>query len=196
MSLAEITLLLFLVVDPFGNLPFVIALLRNLPTARYLKSVGREALLAFLILAAFALGGDAVLRQLHIDAASLSIAGGIILFLISLGMIFRSATRLFDDDYADDPLLVPIAVPSIAGPSAITAVIILRSREQVPLESVLVALAAVFVATLIVFAAGRPLSRRLGQRGVTALEKFMGLLLNLVAVNMILTGVRDFAATL
>ncbi len=196
MTLSEIALLLFLVIDPFGNLPFVLAILKNLDAAAYRRAIVRELCSAFGVLLLFALGGVGILDYLGVEQASLAVAGGVILFLISLGMIFGSASEIFRGDYSDDPLLVPIAVPSIAGPSAITVIIILRTREQVALESVLWALALVFLSTLVVFLAGRSLSGWLGERGLTALEKFMGLLLNLVAVNMILDGVRDFLATI
>ncbi len=192
MTLAEIALLLFLVIDPFGNLPFVLAILKNLDAAAYRRAIMRELSFAFGVLLLFALGGAGILDHLGVEQASLAVAGGVILFLISLGMIFGSATEIFRGDYGNNPLLVPIAVPSVAGPSAITVVIVLRTREQVPLEPVLWALALVFLLTLGVFLAGRGLSRRLGSRGLAAVEKFMGLLLNLIAVDMILGGIRDF----
>ncbi len=196
MNLVEITLLLFLVIDPFGNLPFVIAVLSRLDARAYLRAVLRELGLAFLVLLAFALFGGAILHYLNIEPWSLSIAGGIILFLISLKMIFRSAREIFADGYSDNPILVPIAVPSIAGPSTITALIVLRTKEQLPLETVLAALVIVFLLACLVFLPGRLLSRALGERGLAALEKFMGLLLNLVAVSMIMRGIRDFVAGL
>ena len=152
----------------------------------------RELGLAFLVLLLFAVSGSALLHYLSIDPWSLSIAGGIILFIISLKMIFRSAREIFADDYSDNPILVPIAVPSIAGPSTITALIVLRTKAQMPLEMVLAALAIVFFLACLVFLPGRRLSQALGERGLSALEKFMGLLLNLVAVSMIMRGIRDF----
>ncbi|HHH36803.1 MAG TPA: MarC family protein [Gammaproteobacteria bacterium] len=196
MNLVEITLLLFLVIDPFGNLPFVIAVLSGLDARAYLRAVLRELALAFLVLLAFALFGGAILHYLNIEPWSLNIAGGIILFLISLKMIFRSARDIFADGYSDNPILVPIAVPSIAGPSTITALIVLRTKEHLPLETVLAALVIVFLLACLVFLPGRLLSRALGDRGLAALEKFMGLLLNLVAVSMIMRGIRDFISGL
>lgn len=196
MGLVEIILLLFLVIDPFGNLPFVIAVLSRLEAAAYRRAVLRELGLAFGVLLLFAIAGGTILHYLSIEAWSLSVSGGIILFLISLKMIFRSAREIFADNYSDNPILVPIAVPSIAGPSAITALIVLRTKEQLPLESVLLALVVVFLLACLVFLPGRRLSAVLGERGLGALEKFMGLLLNLVAVNMIMQGLQDFIAGL
>ncbi len=188
----QIALLLFLVIDPFGNLPFVLAILRKLAAPAYRRAVVREMLLAFAVLLFFAVAGEAVLGYFHIDQASLQISGGIILFLISLKMIFQSSAAIFSDNYAADPVLVPIAVPAIAGPAAITTLMILRSQQQAALWEVVISLLGVLAITAAVFLAGPRLQAFLGQRGISAMEKFMGLLLNLVAVNMTLQGIRGF----
>ena len=188
----ESALLLFLVIDPFGNLPFVIAVLRNLSAAEYRRTVLREILLALLVLTLFAVGGEQVLGYLNIERASLSVAGGVVLFLISVKMIFGTASDLFHDSYSDNPVLVPIAVPALAGPSAMTAVMILGTQEQVAVGPLLLALLLVCTVTGVILLLGRRISAYLGKRGVQAMEKFMGLLLNLFAVNLILLGVRDF----
>ncbi len=188
----ESTLLLFMVIDPFGNLPFVLAVLEGSEKARYFKIILRETLLALLVLVAFALAGDAMLGYLSIERASLVVAGGVILFLISLKMIFQSAKEVFAGDYSQDSFLFPIAVPCLAGPSAITTVMILRSQQQTSLVELLMALLLVLVAAFVIFLLGRPLSGWLGERGIRAVEKLMGLLLNLVSVNMMLVGVREF----
>lgn len=192
MSVIESALLLFLVVDPFGNLPFVLTVLEGSSLPDYRRTIFREVILAFLILLGFALAGDRILGYLNIERASLAVAGGVILFMISLKMIFRSSAEIFDGDYHGDPFLVPIAVPSLAGPSAITTVMILRTQELVPLAALVAALLLVFLVACVIFLLGRRISAYLGQSGVRAMEKFMGLLLNLVSVNMILVGVKDF----
>lgn len=188
----ESALLLFLVIDPFGNLPFVLAVLSGTPPARYRRIILRETLFAFLVLSMFSLAGETLLGYLNIEPASLLVAGGVILFLISLKMIFRSAAEIFDDRYGQDPWLVPIAIPSLAGPSAMTTVMVLRSQQQVGVEHLVVALGLVFLVTGAIFLLARRISRVLGRRGLQAAEKLMGLLLNLVSVNMILLGLRAF----
>jgi multiple antibiotic resistance protein len=190
----ESALLLFLVVDPFGNLPFVLAVLRKQSPAQYRRTILRETLLALAVLTLFAIGGEQLLGFLSIERAALSVAGGVILFLISVKMIFGSASELFHDSYGDDPMLVPIAVPGLAGPSAITVVMILGSQERVTPAELALALVLVCLATGLVLLLGRRVSDVLGKRGVQGMEKFMGLLLNLFAVNMILVGVREFLA--
>jgi multiple antibiotic resistance protein len=140
----ESALLLLLVVDPFGNLPFVLAVTGGAPPARYRRIIIRETVLALLVLVVFALAGDLILGYLQIERAALAVAGGVILFLISLKMIFQSVAQIFHDRYCA------------------------------------------------IFLLGRRISAHLGQRGLRAMEKFMGLLLNLVAVNMTLVGVKEF----
>lgn len=194
MQTFEIALLLFLVVDPFGNLPLVLALLRGLDDRRYRQVVLRETALAFAVLFAGALFGAALLRALAIEQPALQVAGGVILFLISLKMVFGRATEIFSDSdrYGNDPLLVPIAVPTIAGPAALTTVMVLQGQQHVPLALLSAAMMLVFVLTLATLMAGRPIAHRMGERGLNAAEKFMGLLLNLVSVNMIMVGTRAF----
>ena len=188
----ENAILLMLVIDPFGNLPFVLAVTNGISGVRYRRLILRETALAMLILAGFAFPGEYILHYLNVGRASLTVAGGVILFLISLKMIFRSAAAIFEDNYRDDPVLVPIAVPALAGPSAITTVMVLHGQQQTGAVNLLLALFAVCFVTAVILLLGRRISDYLGQRGIRALEKFMGLLLNLVAVNMILVGIKAF----
>jgi len=189
-AFTELAVLLFLVSDPFGNLPLVLATLRNLPETRYRRAVVRETIAAFVILALFAWAGDAILTRFGIAQASLHVAGGIVLFLISLRMIFEGASEITDERYQDDPWLVPIAVPWIAGPAALTTVIVLKTQSHVPLQEVLGALGVVFVMALVIFIFGRRVAGWLKPAGLKAIERFMGLLLCLLAVNMTLYGIK------
>ena len=193
--LIESTLLLFLIIDPFGNLPIVLAIIGDTPPSRYRYIILRETSIALSILALFALAGEQLLSYLDIEQPIISVAGGVILFMISLMMIFRSAADIFNDSYRNDSFMVSIAVPSLAGPSAITAVMILRVNDRSSLETLLASLCIVMLLTAAVFLLGRRISVFLGLRGLRALEKLMGLLLNLVAVNMVLVGVRKFMVT-
>jgi multiple antibiotic resistance protein len=191
MAFTELAVLLFLVSDPFGNLPLVLATLQKLPPREYKQAVIRETTVAFVILAVFAWLGDTIIARFGIAQASLHVAGGILLFLISLRMIFEGASEIFvQDRYQDDPWLVPIAIPAIAGPGALTTVIVLKTQSHVPLMAVLGALAVVFVLSLIIFAFGRRVADRLKPTGMRAIERFMGLLLALLSVNMTLYGIK------
>jgi multiple antibiotic resistance protein len=188
----ESALLLLLVIDPFGNLPFVLSIIGDEPNYRYRRIILRETSLALVSLVLFAVAGDLFLGYLGIEQFTIKVAGGVILFLISLKMIFRTSAEIFDDSYRDDPFLVPIAIPLLAGPSAITTVMILQSNDRIGMQNLLFSLCAVMVFSAVLFLLGRRISVYLGQRGLRAMEKLFGLMLNLVAVNMILDGVRNF----
>lgn len=193
MSLPEQVLLLVLVTDPFGNLPLVLAALGRLEAGAYRRAVLRESLFAFAVLLLLGWGGAGLLRTFGITEPALHIGGGVILFLLSLRMIYGGPQGAFQDGYAADPLLVPIAVPAVAGPAAIATVILLRTQQQVSLGQLALGLLGALLVTLAMLLPGRSIALWLGPRGLNALEKLTGLLLNLIAVNMILEGVRRFS---
>jgi len=187
--------LLLLVIDPFGNVPIVVAALSNVAPARRSRVVLRECFAAYVILLAFMVGGQTFLRWLQLSEVSLAIAGGIILFLIALRMVFRHPEGVFGDPPGAEPFLVPLAIPSIAGPSALATVMLMASRDPSHLPAWIVALtAAMAVATAVLLGAYR-LQRVLGERGMLAVERLMGLLLTALAVQMLLDGVRSFIGT-
>jgi multiple antibiotic resistance protein len=190
MAFTELAILLFLVSDPFGNLPLVLATLRSLPEREYRHAVIRETAAAFLLLASFAWLGESILLRFGIAQASLHVAGGIVLFIISLRMIFPGRKDPLDEGYQEDPWLVPIAVPAIAGPAAITTVILLKTQSGVTLYEVLGALAFVFLLSLVIFVFGRRVADWLKPTGMKAIERLAGMLLCLLAVNMTLFGIK------
>ena len=186
--------LLLLVIDPFGNVPIVVAALANVPQDRRARVVLRECAIAYGVLLALMLGGRTFLQWLHLSEVSLAIAGGIILFLIALRMIFRHADGVFGDPAGTEPFIVPLAVPAIAGPSALATVMLMASRDPANLVAWIGALtAAMAVSTLVMLSAHR-LQRVLGERGMMAVERLMGLVLTAIAVQMLLTGVRTLVA--
>jgi small neutral amino acid transporter SnatA (MarC family) len=159
MPFAEIfsaAVLLLLVIDPFGNVPIVVAALANVAPARRTRVVLRECFAAYVILLAFMFGGHAFLQWLQLSEVSLAIAGGIILFLIALRMVFRHPEGVFGDPPGAEPFLVPLAIPSIAGPSALATVMLMVSRDPSHrLAWTLALTAAVFVATIVLLGAYR-----------------------------------------
>ena len=188
--------LLLLVIDPFGNVPIVVSALANVPPSRRSRVVLRECFAAYVILVAFMFGGQAFLQWLQLSEVSLAIAGGIILFLIALRMVFRHPEGVFGDLPGTEPFLVPLAIPSIAGPSALATVMLMVSRDPSHRLAWLLALtAAMAVATLVLLAAYR-LQRVLGERGMLAVERLMGLVLTALAIQMLLDGLRSFVATI
>jgi len=195
-ELFSATILLILVIDPFGNVPVVVAALRNVPPDRRVRVVLRECMAAYVILVAFMLGGRTFLQWLHLSEQSLTIAGGIILFLIAIRMVFPRPEGVFGDSRGAEPFLVPLAIPSIAGPSALATVMLMASRDPARIGSWLVALTVAMGATAVVLALADRLQRWLGERAVLAFERLMGLVLTALAVEMLLSGVRSFAGDL
>jgi len=188
------TILLILVIDPFGNVPLVAAALAATPAARRVRVVLRECLIAYAVLLAFMFGGHAFLTLMHISETSLSIAGGVILFLVALRMIFAHPEGVFGDVPGADPFIVPLAIPAIAGPSALATVMLLASREPEHLGAWAAALTGAMIVTTLTLVGADRLQRLLGERVMRAVERLMGLVLTAVAVEMLLTGMRDAAA--
>ncbi|HEX7327562.1 MAG TPA: MarC family protein [Casimicrobiaceae bacterium] len=188
--------LLFLVIDPFGNVPIVIAALGSVPRERQTRVILRECIAAYVILLAFMLGGQTFLQWMQLSEVSLALAGGIILFLIALRMVFPSPEGVFGDVSGTEPFLVPLAVPSIAGPSALATVMLMVSRDPSHRLAWIVALTAAMAAATLVMLAAYRLQRLLGERGMLAVERLMGLVLTALAVQMLLDGVKAFLASL
>jgi len=189
--------LLLLVIDPFGNVPLVVATLAGTPPARRRKIIVRECLAAYVILLAFMLGGRAFLALLHLTDESLAIAGGVILFLIALRMVFPRPEGVFGAPGAGgEPMLVPLAVPMIAGPSALATVMLMASRDPESLGMWAGALTVTMALVTLVLTAGYRLERLLGERVMQAIGRLMGLILTAVAVEMLLGGIRDFVQAL
>ena len=195
-ELFSATILLILVIDPFGNVPVVVAAMKNVAPARRAPVVLRECVVAYVILLAFMAGGHTFLTWLHLSETSLSIAGGIVLFLIALRMVFPHPEGIFGGAPDAEPFLVPLAIPSIAGPSALATVMLMVSRDPSRLATWVLALTLAMAATTVVLIAAHALQRLLGDRAMVAFERLMGLVLTALAVEMLLSGVRSFAGEL
>lgn len=192
-------ILLVLVLDPFGTLPIFISVMRGVAPQRRVWVALREACMAFGVLLAFMLGGRTFLELMRLSERSLEVAGGVILLLLSIRIIFASGRRLFDEeampssnDSSREPFLFPIAVPLLAGPSAMATVLLLASRQPAQLAEWIAALAAAVGVCAAVLLASQPLHRWLGESVVTAIEKLMGLVLCAIAVEMILAGIKHY----
>jgi MarC family membrane protein len=188
--------LLLLVIDPFGNVPVVVSALARVPPARRPRVVLRECIVAYVILLVFMLGGRTFLKWMQLSEGSLAIAGGIILFLIALRMVFRHPEGIFGNASDAEPFIVPLAVPAIAGPSALAAVMLMASRDPAHLPAWVGALTAAMIVATIVMLAAHKLQRVLGERGMIAVERLMGLVLTAIAVQMLLDGVQAVVAGL
>jgi MarC family membrane protein len=195
-ELVAATVLLILVTDPFGNVPLAVAALRNVPRERRAGVVLRECLIAYALLLAFMFGGRSFLALMQLSEASLSIAGGVILFLIALRMVFAHPEGVFGDAAGGEPFIVPLAIPAIAGPSALATVMLLASRNPGSLATLVAALSIAMVVMLVVLLAADRVQRVIGERGVVAMERLMGLVLTALAVEILLSGLRTFITQL
>lgn len=186
------TLLIFLVLDPFGNIPLVAQAVVNVVPARRPRVILRECLIAYGVLLVFLFFGQHLLGALKLSQTSLGLAGGVVLFIIALHMIFPTPGGVFGEPGAGEPLIVPIAIPAIAGPSAMALVMLMASQEPGRLFEWGVALTLAMAMTTIPLVASAKLLEALGPRVTTAMERLTGLVLSVLAVEMILQGIRDF----
>ncbi len=192
MTLYTATITLILVMDPLGNIPVFLAILNKVAPERRQKIILRETFIAFIILTAFLFFGKYILKGMQISEPALSIAGGIILFLIAIHMIFPQENDNQRIKQIGEPFIVPLAIPLIAGPSTLTMVMLFANQQPRHIWLWMLALfIAWFVCTVILVFANR-LRRFFGERGLIAIERLMGMILTTMAVQMFLTGVGQF----
>ncbi len=187
------TVLLILITDPFGNIPIFANALKGVAPARRPLVILREVLIAFVLLLAFMFLGDGFLRVMNLSALSLQIAGGVILFLIALRMIFPPPP-VETPDQLTEPLIVPLAIPALAGPSALATVMLLVSQAPERRVEWIAALCVTMLVCAVVLVMAERIQRVLGERFIVAVERLMGLILVAVAVEMLLRGFKTFMA--
>ena len=188
--------ILLLVMDALGNIPLFIAALRDVPPERRMTVIVRECLIAFAVLLAFVFFGRTILSLLGLSDIALNIAGGVILFLIALRIIFKHPEGAFGGFEGGEPFIVPLAIPAIAGPTAIATVVLLVSRAPERVTEWIGALGVAGVVTLALLVFADRIGSLLGPRVLAALDRLMGLLLTAIAIEMLLGGIRSFIATL
>ena len=191
MTVLAAIFLLIIIMDPIGNVPVFLSILKNIPLERRKKIIIRELIIAFAILLFFMFIGRYLLQLLQIEQSSLGIAGGIILFIIAIRMIFPGTKPMFTHNEEAEPLVVPLAIPMLAGPSAIAAVILLMAQEP---ERWIEWIFVVFVASLIsgiILISSEALGSKLGNRALIAIERLMGIFLIMVSVDFILDGIKQ-----
>jgi len=182
---------LALVMDGFGNIPLFIAALKKVAPERRKAVLVRELGIALLIMVAFLFLGKWFLKAFGIHEYSLSIAGGIILFIISVKLVFGGEEETKSDPKEDEPFVVPLAIPLVAGPAALSMVMITAAQQS----NKFITLGAVIVASLInsvILMASFPISNLLGKRGLTAIERLTGMILILMSVDMVMGGISAF----
>lgn len=192
MTVFSAATLLFLVLDPFGNIPFFIAALQSVDRERHLRIIVRELLIALAVLVVFLLGGQYLLRLLHVSEPALSAAGGTVLFLIAIRMVFPRPGGAAAEELSGEPFVVPLAIPYVAGPSALASVLLIMNQEPSRWREWLLALFLAWLLTGAIILLSSALARHLGKRVLIAIERLMGMLLVALAIQMLMTGIRQF----
>ena len=190
MTMLSAAILLFLVMDPLGNILLFVTALRTVPVHRRRRVVARELLIAYVVLVVFLFTGEHLLHWLNISGPALTIAGGLVLFLIALRMVFPSADSPLAESIKGEPFLVPLAIPYVAGPSTLATLLLLMSREPQRWPEWLLALTCAWLVSAVILVLGGKIGDFLGKRGLLALERLMGLLLVALAVQMAIEGLR------
>lgn len=193
-SFLSSTILLVLITDPLGNIPFFIAALKHVRPERRRIVVARECLVAFGALLVFLVAGRPILRVLHLSEDALRVSGGVVLLLIAIRMIFpEHGARLGEDEAeAGEPFIVPVAIPLIAGPSAMATVLLMSTPDPMRMLSLAGSLTVTIAITAAVFVSSHRIRKVLGEQAITAMERLMGLVLTAVAVEMLLGGVASY----
>jgi len=195
-SIVATSVLIFFILDPFGNVPLLLSILKNIDKQRHSKIIIREMLIGLLILLVFLFFGESFLSLFHLETQAITIAGGIIFFVISLKMIFPSPSgeNIFTSK-EDDPLVVPIAMPMIAGPAALATLLVLAKTNAQHITKLFLSLSIAWLLTSLILLSSPYLYKILKRKGLTALERLMGMLLLIMSVQMFIDGIRGLIPT-
>lgn len=192
MKIFSAVVTLFLIMDPIGNIPVFLSVLKTVAPERRNRILVREVLLAYAVLLVFLFFGQYVLQLLSLRQETISIAGGIVLFLISIKMIFPVEGGIMGDKTEGEPFLVPLAIPFVAGPSTLAALLLLQRTETGSIWYLWMAITIAWGLTAIILLSSTFLYRILKEKGLIALERLMGMLLVMIAVQMFLDGISKY----
>ncbi|MCL1056406.1 YhgN family NAAT transporter [Shewanella gelidimarina] len=188
--------MLFLIMDPLGNLPIFASILRHIEPKKRRRVLIRELLFALAIMMLFLFAGEAILNFLNLRSESVSIAGGIILFLIAIRMIFPQPGGVVGLAAGEEPFIVPMAIPLMAGPSVLAALILLAHTDGTRMMDWTVALLAAWGLSAIILLFYKVFTKVLGEKGLTAVERLMGMVLVMISVQMFLDGIASYMKAL
>ncbi len=190
------TILLLLVTDPLGGFPVYVSLLKPVARERKLRVILREVGIAYAVLLAFVFFGGGFLSLMHLSETSLGIAGGVVLFLIALRMIFPHPEGIMGEMQDKEPFIVPLAIPLIAGPSALATVLLLVARNPGHSGQILAALTVTMLVITLTLLSAERVSAFVGEPVTKAFERLMGLVLTAIAVEMLLSGIQSYVLQL
>ncbi|MFV0575785.1 MAG: YhgN family NAAT transporter [Vibrio sp.] len=192
MEIFSAAVMLFLIMDPLGNLPVVLSILKHLDPKRRRKVLIRELLFALAVLLMFLFAGQTILGFLHVKAETLSISGGLILFIIAIRMIFPQPGGVVGLAAGEEPYFVPLAVPMIAGPSVIASLLLLSTQSPDRMLEWSAAVILAWAGTSLILMFYSFFHRILGEKGLNAVERLMGLLLVMMSTQMFLDGLKNY----
>ncbi|MCP5367544.1 MAG: MarC family protein [Hyphomicrobiales bacterium] len=192
MTAVTFAVTLFLLMDPLGNIPVFLGVLQSAPANRRKRIVMREMVIALVILLAFLFFGKFIMGSMGISGPALNIAGGVILFLMAIRMIFPGNRLEHAEEDEQDPFIVPLAVPLVAGPSAMALVVLMATQQPGRIWEWTLGLVCAWAVTAVVLVLADNLRALLKQRGLRAVARLMGMILTTLAVQMLLNGIAGF----
>lgn len=192
MDIVSTAVLLFLVMDPLGNVPLYVSTLESVKPERRFRVLLREVLIAGVALFAFLYLGRPVIGFLGISQYAIALAGALILFIIALKMLFPDTRPNYEDELTGEPLIVPLAIPLFAGPSALATLLLLANRTDTDMLILSIGLLVAWGGSALILLSSTGIRKLLGQRGLIAMERLMGMVLVAIAVQMFLDGLGDY----
>jgi len=195
MEIISAAVMLFLIMDPLGNLPIFLSILKHIDKKRRRAVMIRELLIALFVMLLFLFLGEKILGFLSLKQEAVSIAGGIILFLIAIKMIFPTEGGLTGLAAGEEPFIVPMAIPLLAGPSVLAALLLLAHQDPDKMFEWSAALLIAWGLSAFILMFYEGFNRILGEKGLVAVERLMGMLLVMISVQMLLDGIADYLAT-
>ena len=195
MSVLSISLVLFLIMDPIGNVPSFLTMVKGIEPKRQTMIVFREMLIALFFMILFNYAGEYIFAWLQVSETTVRISSGVILFIFAIQILFPQRLGIRDKIPEEEPFIIPLAIPLIAGP-ALLATIMLYARMEKSQHTMLIAILVAWAASVVVLLSSRFLSRSLGMNGLIACEKLMGMVLILLAIQRFLDGIGQFIKVL
>ena len=189
-EIIAIAVVFFLIMDPLGNIPLFLTVLKQVDPDRHNKIILRELAIAYIALMVYLFAGQYIMDFLGLSSEAISISGGIILFIIAIRMIFPSGQGLFGDSIGSEPMIVPLAIPAVAGPSVLAVLMLMTQTHS--LITLTIALTAAWLIASVILLCATPLHRILGPRGLSAVERLMGMILVMMSVQMMLNAIQSF----
>jgi len=194
MSLLSISLVLFLIMDPIGNISPYIAMTRKLSPNRHKIVIIREMLIALIVMIIFNYLGETIFNVLEISETAVKLSSGVILFLFAVRILFPTLRSPRANLPEEEPFIIPLAIPLIAGPSLLATIMLFAHMESSQ-EIMLAAIFIAWLAAVVVLFFAPQLQRLLSDNGLMALERLMGMVLVLLAIQRFMEGVQQFIAT-